>query len=697
MLDPSVFQSAFQSVYQSIFAGSPICACIFSPSDDPVILDVNDAFLRNIARTRAQLVGQRLFAALPEDPDDPDNTGVAALGRSLARAIETGQAQTMPTQRYPIRTVGEDGADVFVERFWNVVNTPVFDAQGELLCIYFVTIEVTEQKRAEDAAHLSRREALDAAQQAEAGRARLKGVLEAAPVGITMVASNGDVLESNAAHAALWCRSSLPKDVPIDFSEWRGWWADGSERHGQPVAPGEWPLAQALRGTTQAHQLIEIETFDEPCQRRVVVCSAAPIRDRDGEVLAAVVVLLDMSERLKAEDALREADRRKDEFLATLAHELRNPLAPIMVAAELLGHASVDVERVKRTGAVILRQVKHLTSLVDDLLDVSRVTRGLVVIDQQRIDLREILAQAVEQVTPLLQARRHQLEVPPQAQPLAVRGDAKRLIQVLANLLNNAVKYTPPGGRIDVETGIEGSCALVSVSDNGIGMSEELITRAFELFAQAERGSDRTQGGLGIGLAVVKRLVELHGGSIRVHSDGPGQGSRFTVSLPLADSSEAMQQTPTRSVLAVADAPLKVMVVDDKVDAARMLSMTIEACGYRVRTEHGPQAALIVSATDPADVYLLEIGLPGIDGLALAQCLRANPATRDAVLIAVTGYGSPEDRAAATQACFDFHFVKPIDSEDLAGLLRDIATRGRRPSPERRHGVSRAWPSNVAP
>ncbi|MFC5462585.1 ATP-binding protein [Massilia niabensis] len=689
MLDPAL--------YQTIFASAPIGACIFSPSDDPVILDVNEAFLRNVAYTREQLVGQRLFAALPEDPNDPNDTGVAALGRALARVIETGQPQSLPTQRYPIRTIGEGGAEVFVERFWNAVNTPIFDAQGKLLCIYHVTIEVTEQMRAEEALHLSRREALDAALQAEAGRARLKAVLEAAPVGITVVASNGEVLELNAAHDALWGREGLPKEAPVDFSEWRGWWADGSDRHGQPVAPDEWPLAQALRGTPQAHQLIEIETFDEQRQRRVVLLSAAPIRDRDGEVLAAVVVLLDMSERLKAEEALREADRRKDEFLAMLAHELRNPLAPIMVAAELLGHASVDVERVKRTGAVILRQVKHLTSLVDDLLDVSRVTRGLVVIDKQRVDMRTILAQAVEQVTPLLQARRHHLEVRPQAQPLVVCGDAKRLIQVLANLLNNAVKYTPPGGRIDVETRIEGSCAQVSVSDNGIGMSEELITRAFELFAQAERGSDRTQGGLGIGLAVVKRLVELHGGTIRVHSDGPGQGSRFTVSIPLADSSEALSPAPTRSPLATASAPLSVMVVDDNVDAAQMLSMMIEACGYRVRTEHGSQAALIAAATDPADVYLLDIGLPEINGLALAQCLRANPPTRDAVLIAVTGYGRLEDRAASNQAGFDFHFVKPIDSEDLAGLLRDIATRRQRASPERRHGASRAWPSNVAP
>ena len=676
-------------LYQSIFAGSPIGAYILSPSDDPVILDVNDAFLRNVAHTREQLVGKRLFAALPEDPNDPMDTGVAALSSSLARVIATGQAQTMATQRYPIRSVAADGTEVFVERFWNAVNTPIFDEHGKLRCIYHVTIEVTEQKRAEEALRQSRREALDAALQAEAGRARLSAVLEAAPVGIMMVDSRGRVLESNAAHDALWCRSSLPKNTPIGFPEWRGWWADGSERHGQQVGADEWPLAQALRGNAQAHQLIEIETFDEPRVRRIVVCSAAPIRGREGKVLAGVVVLLDMTERLKAEEALREADRRKDEFLAMLAHELRNPLAPIMVAAELLGHASVDVERVKRTGAVILRQVKHLTGLVDDLLDVSRVTRGLVVIDRQRVDLRTILAQAVEQVTPLLQARRHLLDVRPQPQPLVVCGDAKRLIQVLANLLNNAVKYTPPGGQIRVEARIVGACARVEVRDNGIGMSEELIARAFELFAQAERGADRTQGGLGIGLAVVKRLVELHGGAIGVQSDGPGQGSTFTVSLPLADSGE-LPAPPARTPLVACNAPLSVMVVDDNVDAAQMLSMMIEACGYRVRTEHGSQAALRAAALEPADVFLLDIGLPEIDGLALAQRLRAEPATRDAVLIAVTGYGRAEDRAASREAGFDFHFVKPLDSDDLAGLLRDIATRRQRASPERRQTLPRS-------
>jgi PAS domain S-box-containing protein len=661
------------ALYQLIFANAPIGAYILSPNADPLILDVNEAFLRNIGHTREWLVGRPLFKALPADPNDPLDTGVEALRASLARAIATGRPQSMPTQRYPIRTIDENGKEVFVERFWNAVNTPIFAEDGTLRCIYHVTIEVTEQKRAEEALRLSQREAVDAALQAEAERARLNAVLQAAPVGIMMADSSGKVLESNTAHDALWSRDSPQKNTYIDFSEWKGSWADGSERHGQPVAPNEWPLAQALRGTSQAHALIEIETFGHPSVRRIVVTSAASIRDRNGQVLAGVVVLLDMTERLKAEEALREANRLKDEFLAMLAHELRNPLAPISVAAELLSRKAREAEQVERVAAVILRQVKHLTGLVDDLLDVSRVTRGLVVIEKQHVDLRMILVQAMEQVMPLIQARRHRLDLPPQERPLVVCGDTKRLIQVLANLLNNAAKYTPVEGMLRVETGVEEGYVHVAVSDNGIGMSEDLIARAFELFTQAERAVDRTQGGLGIGLAVVKRLVELHGGVINASSEGLGKGSRFTVVLPLASLRIEVISEPVVVTTPAPAKPLHIMIVDDNVDAAQMLSMRISADGHEVHTEHASVAALRAAAARPVDVYLLDIGLPEIDGFALAQCLRANPNTADAVLIAVTGYGREEDRVASREAGFDFHFVKPVDSGDLLALLNEIS------------------------
>ena len=664
------------TVYQSMFARSPIGTIVLSPSADPVILDVNDAFLREVGHTREQLVGQPLFSALPSPPGDPDDlasNGVMALRSALARVIETGLPQPLATQRYPIRQTLPDGSEVFVERFWRVTNTPVFDADGTLCCIHHVSTEDTARKRAEEALQLSRRTALEAACQAEAGWARLGAVLHAAPVGIVLADAGGKVIESNAAHDKLWCRACPPGGAPLDFSEWRGWWADGSARHGQALAPGEWPLAAALRGEPSAHELIDIETFGPARTRRSVVCSAAPVLGPDGRVDAAVVVLLDMTERLRAETALRDADRRKDEFLAMLAHELRNPLAPIMAAAELLVQGAAAPAMVQRASSIIGRQARHLAGLVDDLLDVSRVTRGLVVIDKSALDLRAVVAQAVEQVQPLLASRGHRLALDVQAPPLIVCGDAKRLVQVVANLLNNAAKYTPPGGRIRLAAEAVEGRARLSVSDNGIGMTHELIARAFELFAQAERDADRAQGGLGIGLAVVRRLVELHGGAIHARSAGPGQGSTFTVTLPLAAGQAAAAPLAMLAPPAAHDGALGVLVVDDNADAARMLSVMVQHFGHAVRVAQSAGEALEAAQAQPADVYLLDIGLPGMDGRELAQRLRADPATAGAVLVAVSGYGGEDARRASVAEGFDFHFVKPVKGGDLRLLLRDIA------------------------
>ena len=669
------------TLYQSMFARSPIGTIVLSASADPVILDVNDAFLRDVGHTREQLVGRLLFAALPAapgDPDDPYSNGVTALRNALARVLASGEPQSLTTQRYPIRSILPDGREVFVKRFWSMTNTPIFGADGSLRCIQHVSIGGTARKQAEEALLLSQREALDAARQAEAERARLGAVLQAAPVGIVLADTRGKVIDANAAHDALWCRHCEPGAAPLDFSEWKGWWADGSARHGQALAVDEWPLAAALRGEPSAHHLIEIETFGASRARRIVVCSAAPIRGHDGQVDAAVVVLLDMTERLRAENALRDADRRKDEFLAMLAHELRNPLAPIMAAAELLVQDATAPAGVKQASAIIGRQARHLAGLVDDLLDVSRITRGLAVIDKSPLDLGTVVAEAVEQVQPLVASRGHRLVLDVQAAPLTVCGDRKRLVQVVANLLNNAAKYTPPGGRIRLAAQAEAGRARLSVSDNGIGMTRELMGRAFELFAQAERDADRAQGGLGIGLAVVRRLVELHGGQIAVDSGGPGQGSCFTLTLPLAPGAAHAGGAQAPQLPAAAGQALEVLVVDDNRDAAQMLGIMVQHFGHAVRTVHTAGEALAQARLQAADVYLLDIGLPGMDGHELARRLRAEAAGAGAVLVAVTGYGGEEAQRAALAAGFDYHFVKPVKGGDLRLLLRDIArARGR--------------------
>ncbi|HZY19853.1 MAG TPA: PAS domain S-box protein [Ramlibacter sp.] len=373
-------------------------------------------------------------------------------------------------------------------------------------------------------------------------------------------------------------------------------------------------------------------------------------------------------------DELKRAEARKDEFLAMLAHELRNPLAPIRSAAEVLRVVKLDEQRVRKTSEVIARQADHMTSLVDDLLDVSRVTRGLVQLASEPVDVAQVVAEAVEQLTPVIRARQHHLTVRQSPRVASVLGDHKRLVQVVANLLSNAAKFTAEGGNLLVRTEVhaEGGSVVVSVSDDGIGMEPALAARAFELFAQAERTPDRSAGGLGLGLALVKSLVELQGGTVTCTSDGLGRGSTFSITLPLAapqdrhaaEKEDAQRRTPRR---------LRAMVVDDNEDAAVMLALLLEGWGYDVAVEHDSRAALARAEKAPPEVFVLDIGLPVMDGNELARQLRARPATAGAVLIALTGYGQDRDRELALAAGFDHHLVKPVNPDKLGTLLAEVA------------------------
>lgn len=374
--------------------------------------------------------------------------------------------------------------------------------------------------------------------------------------------------------------------------------------------------------------------------------------------------------RKTSQDELETADRRKDEFLAMLAHELRNPLAPISAAAELLQRAKLDPDQVRKTSQIISRQVRHMTSLVNDLLDVSRVTRGLVELDNEPLDVHQLVNSAIEQVTPLIRSRHHHLTVQLTPHTSVVLGDRKRLVQVVANILNNAAKYTQEGGRITLTTSAHASEVQIEVSDNGAGMTAELVSRAFNLFEQAERTSDRSSGGLGLGLALVKSLVELHNGQVRCESAGPGQGSTFTVCLPrLLEQDIPGPAQQTSGGLPSSTHARRILVVDDNVDAAAMLSMLLEASGHQVWVEHSSQAALERARAVEPQVCLLDIGLPEMDGNELARLLRARPETAGTLLIAVTGYGQANDRQKTQAAGFDHHLVKPIHIEQLEALL----------------------------
>jgi PAS domain S-box-containing protein len=383
-------------------------------------------------------------------------------------------------------------------------------------------------------------------------------------------------------------------------------------------------------------------------------------------------VAIDVTERLRAEEELRDAHRRKDEFLAMLAHELRNPLAPIASAAQLLRHGTLDHERRTQATDIITRQVRHVSGLLDDLIDVSRVTRGLIAMERAPCDMRAVVADALEQVRPVAESRCQALDTGLAAGPVRIFGDHKRIVQVLANLLGNASRYTPAGGRIRLEVAVRDASVVLRVQDNGIGIDTQLLPHVFDLFTQGERSADRAQGGLGVGLAVVRSLVEQHGGHVSAASDGPGQGSVFTVMLPLFDGGDA--GAPDAAVPAPPPAPgMQVMVVDDNPDAAEMLALLLQTEGYQVNVQASSAAALAQAAAAPPDVCLLDIGLPDMDGYQLAQHLRALPSMAGSRLVAVTGYGQQTDRIKSLAAGFDHHLVKPVEINELFGLLRSFS------------------------
>ena len=403
-----------------------------------------------------------------------------------------------------------------------------------------------------------------------------------------------------------------------------------------------------------------------------------PERDGNEVIVSLLGITEDATEFEQATAALRrseqtllQADRRKDEFLAMLAHELRNPLAPIRNAAEILWLISADPERVRETSEIIVRQARHMTAIVDDLLDVSRVTRGLILLDTEPLDLRPVITAAIEQSLPLIDSRRHSITIDLPEQPVMVQGDRVRLTQVLCNLLNNAAKYTPHGGKIGVA--ITGSAARVEVDvvDDGEGMDADLLPRVFDLFAQGRRTLDRTQGGLGIGLSLVKTLVNLHGGTIEAASEGSGHGSRFTVGLPrLTDALNVKPAIDSPAFpLTASLRALRILVVDDNLDAAESLAMMLQLDGHTTSKAHDARSAIASARSERPDVMLLDIGLPDIDGYELARRLRALPEAEDATLIAVTGYGQTDDRRRAEDAGFDHYLVKPVEFESLRALL----------------------------
>lgn len=385
----------------------------------------------------------------------------------------------------------------------------------------------------------------------------------------------------------------------------------------------------------------------------------------------------------------RRADERKDEFLATLAHELRNPLAPVRNGLQIIRAKGELTGETAAVRDMMERQVGHMVRLIDDLMDVSRITRGKVELKKERLDFRQVLESALESSRPLMEAAHHEFTVALPGGSLPIDGDLTRLAQVLANLLNNSTKYTPDGGTIKVSGTVDGPMLLIQIQDNGMGIPAEMLPDIFEMFTQVGRTIDRAQGGLGIGLTLVRRLVEMHGGIITAESEGIGQGSTFNIRLPLVPNA-ATHDSATDGESTASDTPhpsLRVLVVDDNVDGAESLALMLKMSGYATTTAYHGAAAIAAAETFRPEVVFLDIGLPGMNGYDVARRLREHPDHQTTVLVALTGWGSEDDKKQATAAGFDHHLTKPADAVLVERILAELAaTAGSRTSPQSRTG-----------
>jgi signal transduction histidine kinase/CheY-like chemotaxis protein len=478
----------------------------------------------------------------------------------------------------------------------------------------------------------------------------------------------------------------MSRSLAVAVHEGNGWHTPPAGEHGEQRWEHGWSLAEVVRDY-QILRLVIAEHLEETLTR--------PLRGREtmavGLVLDEAITVsvgafnrhqqeaVRRAEREQAEQdrkALQEAQRHKDEFLAVLGHELRNPLAPLRNALHVLHVRGADPPTVAWAHGVAERQTHLLTRLVDDLLDVSRISRGKILLRNEEVDLGRLIGSIVADHQRVIENSGLTLETDLPAGPVWVRGDPVRLTQVVGNLLNNAVKFTDPGGRVLVRVALvdDGKRAQVTVRDTGIGIAPDMLPRVFELFAQAEQSRSRSRGGLGLGLALVRGLVELHGGEARAASAGPGQGAEFTIGLPVSQPAAAAGVAAAGDI--PARHPLRILVVEDNRDAAETMRVLLELSGHQVVVAHSGSRGVESAREFRPEVVLCDLGLPGMDGLAVARALRQDEATASAHLIAMTGYGSEADQQQCRDAGFDRHLTKPVDPEELQRILAALQPNG---------------------
>jgi signal transduction histidine kinase len=496
----------------------------------------------------------------------------------------------------------------------------------------------------------------------------LQHLIDQAPVPIAI--AHDPSCRTITANRALAALLRMPQDANISLTPPPGEHAPYRiQRNGKDVLPDDLPMQYAIAHRATVTNEIEIVRADGSVV--YVQNDVEPLFDTHGEVYGCVSVCVDLTDRKLAEIALRDADRRKDEFLATLSHELRNPLAPIRTAVEIMRLARADPDLVEKARATIERQLLHLVRITDDLLDVARITQNRIELRRARIDLRAVLHGALEASRPMIdvQGLALTLDIPPQ--PLWIVADFTRMAQAFSNLLNNAAKYTERGGQIRVSMEAAGGMASVTVADTGLGIQPDLLSRIFDMFTQLQEHRDRAQGGLGIGLTLAKRLVEMHGGTIEAQSEGLGSGSRFVVRLPITPDADVEDDVGGRESLS-ASVGYRVLVAEDNPDAAEMMRLMLEFKGHDVQVAADGMEAIALAERFAPHIAFVDIGMPRMDGYDVARGIRERLGAA-VVLVALTGWGQDEDKRRSREAGFDHHLTKPPEPEVLERLIATCA------------------------
>ena len=620
--------SAQRRLYEAILTNTPDLAYVFDLEHR--FIYANEGLLRMWGKSWDEAIGKNCLE-LGYEP-----WHAAMHDREIEQVVATKQ---------PVRGVVPFNG-TFGRRMYDYLFVPVFNSAGEVEAVAGTTRDVTEQKQSEDELKLAQERLAVALSAARMGMwewdPATDGFSGSDSIAEVYGLAPGQQVRTGTEGAALLHSADLQRHrAAVERVAERG----GGWHH-------EFRIVRPRDG--------EVSWLEE---------RAHAIRDPETGRLQVAGIVWDISNRKKLEDSLRVADRRKDEFLAMLAHELRNPLAPIRNAAELLKLLEMTDPRGRNARDIIERQVRHMVHLVDDLMDVSRITLGRITLRNDEVSLRSVLTDAIETGGPTIEALRHTLHVQMPPETMTLRGDATRLSQIFQNLLNNAAKYTPPGGHIYVHAERRGGEVRVGVRDTGIGIPAESHERIFELFTRLHTEEFTNSRGLGIGLALAKQLVELHGGRMEVVSEGAGKGSEFSVFLPLEQRPQGYAAAPADDGVTKIVEERKVLVVDDNQDAAESLTLLLQSMGCVANTALSGREALTLAPRFKPDVVLLDIGMPDLNGYEVARQLREIPELRQVMLVALTGWGQPEDKRRAAEAGFDQHLTKPVDPAVLSMLI----------------------------